>query len=118
MCDRSLVATDDGSLGTCGTSVDIMEEVLIEETFDRIYISGPEKMMKAAVKVARRFHIPFEVNLERYMKCGVGVCGSCVMDPLGFILCVEGPVVDHITLDKLDDFGVSHRDKTGRITPL
>ncbi len=118
LCDRSLVATDDGSLGTKGTSVDIMKNVLEEETFDQIYISGPEKMMSAAVAVAREHNIPFEVNLERYMKCGVGVCGSCVMDPNGFILCVEGPIVDQDALEGLEEFGVSHRGKTGAISPL
>lgn len=117
-CDRSLVATDDGSMGHKGTAVDVMAEVLEEESFDIIYISGPEKMMKAAVDVARKYAMPFEVNLERYMKCGVGICGSCVMDPNGFILCVEGPVVDHTNLGKLAEFGFSHRDKTGRIKPL
>jgi len=117
-CDRSLVATDDGSLGHKGTSVDVMSAVLSEESFDRIYISGPERMAKAAVDVAKNSGIPFEVNLERYMKCGVGICGSCVMDPSGLILCMEGPVVDDTTLEKLTEFGVSHRDKTGRITAL
>ena len=117
-CDRSLIATDDGSLGHAGTSVAVMEQVLQDEHFDQIYLSGPERMLQAAVAIARRTSIPFEVNLERYMKCGVGVCGSCVMDPYGFILCMEGPVVNHLTLEKLGDFGVSHRDKTGRIIAL
>ncbi|MCF7824894.1 MAG: dihydroorotate dehydrogenase electron transfer subunit [Candidatus Marinimicrobia bacterium] len=118
LCDRSLIATDDGSLGHRGTSVDVMQDILEEETFDCIYISGPERMMKAAVDVARKYGIPFEVNLERYMKCGVGICGSCVMDPNGLILCKEGPVVGHETLAKVQEFGVSHRDKTGRILEI
>ena len=118
LCDRSLLATDDGSQGHKGTSVDVMREVLEEEKFDRIYISGPEKMMKAAVDVARENGIPFEVNLERYMKCGVGVCGSCVMDPTGLILCMEGPIIDDKTLEGLTDFGVAHRDKTGRVVKI
>lgn len=118
LCDRSLLATDDGSQGHRGTSVDVMKEVLEEENFDRIYISGPEKMMKAAVDVARGTGTPFEVNLERYMKCGVGVCGSCVMDPTGLILCMEGPIIDDKTLEELDDFGLAHRDKTGRVVPI
>ncbi len=118
MCDVSLVATDDGSMGYKGTSVDLMEIALAKEKYDQIYISGPEKMMKAAVKVAKQYDIPYEVNLERYMKCGVGVCGSCVMDPNGFILCMEGPIVDQDALKGLEDFGVSHRGKTGRLSPL
>lgn len=118
LCHESHVATDDGSLGTHGTSVDVMEAVLKEQTFDQIYISGPEKMMKAAVSVAKRYNLPFEVNLERYMKCGVGICGSCVMDPTGLILCMEGPIIDDATLDTLEDFGTAHRGKTGRKTAL
>ena len=118
MCHVSLVATDDGSLGFKGTSVDLMAIALAKESFDQIYISGPEKMMKAAVDVAKQYNIPYEVNLERYMKCGVGVCGSCVMDPNGFILCMEGPIVDQDALAGLEDFGVSHRGKTGRIHAL
>ena len=118
LCHQSHIATDDGSLGHEGTSVDVMEKVLQNETFDQIYISGPEKMMSAAVAVAKKHQLAYEVNLERYMKCGVGICGSCVMDPTGLILCMEGPIVDHETLDGLDDFGVSHRGKTGRIQPL
>ncbi|MBT3228251.1 MAG: dihydroorotate dehydrogenase electron transfer subunit [Candidatus Marinimicrobia bacterium] len=113
LCHQSHVATDDGSLGHKGTSVGVMENILKHDSFDRVYISGPEKMMKAAVVVAKKHALPYEVNLERYMKCGVGVCGSCVMDPTGFILCMEGPIVDNETLDGLDDFGVSHRGKTG-----
>jgi dihydroorotate dehydrogenase electron transfer subunit len=118
LCHQSHIATDDGSRGHKGTSVDVMKNVLEKEIFDKIFISGPEKMMKAAVEVAKKHQLPHEVNLERYMKCGVGVCGSCVMDPTGLILCMEGPVVDHETLAGLDDFGVSHRGKTGRIEPL
>lgn len=118
LCDRSLIATDDGSLGHKGTSVDVLIDVLKKESFDQIYISGPEKMMKAAVEVVKIHDIPFQVNLERYMKCGVGVCGSCVMDPHGFILCMEGPVVSGADLDKLEEFGVSHRDKTGQVVSL
>ncbi len=118
LSDRSLIATDDGSMGHKGTSVDLMEDILSEERFDQIYISGPEKMMRAAVPVAKRHHLSYEVNLERYMKCGVGVCGSCVMDPLGLILCIEGPIIDARTLDKLEEFGVSHRGKTGRIETI
>jgi len=116
--DRLLLATDDGSRGRQGTSVDVMRQVLREENFDYIYISGPEPMMQAAVEVARQTSARFEVNLERYMKCGVGICGSCVMDPHGFILCQEGPVVDDRRLETLADFGHVHRDKTGRIQKL
>ena len=115
LCDRSLVATDDGSLGFDGTAVDLMNEVLGEDEFDTVYVSGPERMSAAAVTVLREKGLPFQVCLERYMKCGVGVCGSCVMDPTGLVLCMEGPVVDDTDLAEIKDFGTAHRDKTGRV---
>lgn len=118
LCHESHIATDDGSLGLQGTSVDLMSQILERESFDQIYISGPEKMMKAAVAVAKQYKTPYEVNLERYMKCGVGICGSCVMDPTGLILCIEGPIIDNKTLDSIEDFGVAHRGKTGSKTAI
>ncbi|MDD5217433.1 MAG: hypothetical protein PHS88_04925, partial [Candidatus Omnitrophica bacterium] len=34
-----------------------------------------------------------EFSLERYMKCGFGLCGNCAVDSSGMRLCVGGPVV-------------------------
>ncbi len=47
------------------------------------------------------------------MKCGVGVCGQCCMDPLGLLMCVDGPVVSKDTANQLTEFGTYHRDKSG-----
>jgi len=48
------------------------------------------------------------------MKCGYGLCGNCVMDPLGIRMCTEGPVVKGEVLAKLDEFGKYHRDSIGK----
>jgi dihydroorotate dehydrogenase electron transfer subunit len=47
------------------------------------------------------------------MKCGVGVCGSCCIDPSGLRVCRDGPV---FTGDKLlkSEFGHYMRDASGR----
>lgn len=118
LCDRSLLATDDGSIGMQGTAVDLMREVLAEDNFDMVYVSGPERMSAAAVKELKKRDLPYQVCLERYMKCGVGVCGSCVMDPTGLVLCMEGPVVDDRDLEAITDFGNFHRGKTGQVLPI
>ncbi|RLI82272.1 dihydroorotate dehydrogenase, partial [Archaeoglobales archaeon] len=37
-------------------------------------------------------------SLERFMRCGLGVCGSCVLEN-GLRVCVEGPVFSAAKLD-------------------
>ncbi|MHA2315732.1 MAG: iron-sulfur cluster-binding protein, partial [Candidatus Hermodarchaeia archaeon] len=61
----------------------------------------------------QKFPIPLQVSLERYMKCGVGLCGHCVIDSKGRRVCHEGPVFDAKTL-KNTDFGRWTRNGTGK----
>ena len=49
------------------------------------------------------------------MKCGVGICGQCVVDDLGICMCQEGPVVNRELANKIIEFGKYHRDKSGAI---
>ena len=58
-------------------------------------------------------NIPFQAALERYMKCGFGICGQCTIGK-GLRVCEEGPVFDGKTLKNIDDFGVYKRDAAGR----
>jgi dihydroorotate dehydrogenase electron transfer subunit len=48
------------------------------------------------------------------MKCGFGLCGNCVVDPLGIRLCTDGPVVHNDIARKITEFGKYHRDELGR----
>ena len=54
-----------------------------------------------------------QLALERHMKCGIGICGSCCVDGSGICICREGPVLDRAELDQVADFGRPHRDATG-----
>lgn len=104
--------TQAGCLGREGTSVDLALEAMEKQTFDFIYASGPEMMMKALQK-----HLgneQYEFLFERYMKCAIGICGNCTMDPLGIRLCVEGPVLPKEKIEKITEFGAYHRDATGK----
>jgi dihydroorotate dehydrogenase electron transfer subunit len=50
------------------------------------------------------------------MKCGLGLCGSCVIDEIGSRVCEEGPVFDYNkVLSKTGEFSVYHRNETGII---
>jgi dihydroorotate dehydrogenase electron transfer subunit len=93
------------------TSVQAAGRILEKEHIDCVYAAGPELMMAALKDILK--DIPYQFSFERYMKCGVGICGSCACDPMGIRICVEGPVLNRAQVEKLSDFGVYKRDATG-----
>ena len=106
------VCTDDGSYGLEGTTVSLMNNLLRNNTFDCVYTCGPELMMKGIVDLANKNSIPVQASLERYMKCGIGICGSCCFD--SSLVCQDGTVFNGDQLSKILDFGISYRDKDGQ----
>jgi len=109
-------ATIDGSKGKKGTVVDLLNDVLKKEPkFIKVYACGPELMEYEIAKILWSKKIPFEVSLERFMKCGIGVCGSCCVDKTGWRMCVEGPVLNGEKLKKVSEFGKYHRLASGKI---
>ncbi len=88
-----IVATEDGSEGFQGTVVDLLLEINNIEKFDKIYCCGPEGMLKRVYKVLRDKNLlkKSEFSLERYIKCGIGICGTCVLKN-GKRVCKDGPV--------------------------
>ncbi len=116
VCKEVFITTDDGSRGKKGN---VMVEVswLVEgKKIDAVYACGPERMMEAVARLCREHGIPCQVSVERYMKCGVGVCGSC--DVGGKFACVDGPVFSGEEALALSDFGKAHRDASGRLQRL
>ena len=108
-----VLATDDGSLGHKGYVTDLVAQQTNPFT---IYACGPEPMLVAIHRLCRERDIPGQLSLERYMKCGFGVCGQCALD--GFLVCQDGPVFDVEQLDDLQDFGHTRRSATGRQLPI
>jgi dihydroorotate dehydrogenase electron transfer subunit len=109
--------TDDGTYGEKGTSVDVAKRILHNQRengkmFDFVYASGPEMMMKTLQPLLH--NVEYEFLFERYMKCAIGICGNCTMDPLGIRLCVEGPVLPKKLVVQLTEFGKYHRDASGK----
>lgn len=86
--------TEDGSLGERGfvTQHSVFQNKL--KTFDKIYACGPDAMMKAIAREAKKSNIFCEVSLENLMACGFGVCLCCIEPTVRGNLCVctEGPV--------------------------
>ncbi len=115
---RFVVATDDGSDGLLGTSVDAATFLLdTDPAYSACLACGPEGMLVNLNTLLQKYSIPLQVSLERYMKCGVGLCGHCIIDLEGSRVCHEGPVFDAKNLEE-SDFGKVTRDATGKKEPL
>jgi dihydroorotate dehydrogenase electron transfer subunit len=107
------LATDDGSMGFKGHGTDLLANMVKEKEIHRIMTCGPEMMMKVVADIGDSKNINTQISVERYMKCGFGVCGQCVLDPLGIRSCVSGPVMNSKVLKMLDEFGQYQRDELG-----
>ena len=103
--------TEDGSYGEKGYVTDVLEKLLEENTYDAIYTCGPELMMYKTVKLANEKGIFVQASLERMMKCGVGICGSCCVNE--DLVCRDGTIFDGQYLAKNSEFGHFQRTKSG-----
>jgi len=121
---RLLLSTNDGSRGVKGFVTDAIRAQFLPEATPTaahlksqipnlsLYACGPEPMLVALYKLCRTYNWNGQLSVERYMKCGFGVCGQCALDDV--LVCIDGPV---LTLDQLEskrDFGHFHRGPTGR----
>ncbi len=120
-CSKTYYATEDGSLGYKGLVTELLAKVIDGEFRKRenVFIAacGPEKMLRAVVDFAISRGLKGEVSVERYIKCGIGVCGSCTLDPLPIRVCREGPVID-IGLAANSKLGFEKRVASGRVVKL
>ncbi|MHA1145542.1 MAG: dihydroorotate dehydrogenase electron transfer subunit [Candidatus Helarchaeota archaeon] len=112
------VTTDDGTMGFKGFTTDKLKELINNTKFDQIYTCGPEIMMKTVLDTALSKNIPIQANLERIFKCGMGLCGHCVLDPTGLLTCKDGPVFSTNQLKQISDFGTQKRDFNGKKIPI
>ena len=113
---QQIVCTEDGARGRKGLPTEWLAEALERGEVCRVYTCGPEAMLAAVVEMCHEAGVPCQASLERYMKCGFGVCGQCECD--GRLVCQDGPVFSGEELGQMPSFGSSARLKTGRKVPL
>lgn len=96
-CDYAY--TEDGSKGKKGFVTQDLDEIIEKNNIEYVYACGPKAMLKAVNKIIEKHNIPFEVSLEEYMACGIGVCYGCAVEvlsddgmPMYKRVCAEGPV--------------------------
>jgi len=65
-----------------------------------IYACGPEVMLEAAAKLARKHQLDCQLSLEEFMACAIGGCAGCTVKVITDEtiamkrVCVDGPVFD------------------------
>lgn len=110
--------TDDGSAGHKGFVTGLLSDIDLN-TYSQIYCCGPEKMMYGVLNIVDRAGCApkSQFSLQRYIKCGLGVCGSCCMDGEGLRVCRDGPVFEGETL-VASEMGKYARDASGKRVEL
>ena len=100
MYDYPEIATDDGSAGFKGNAVELFLRIADFEEKMRVYSCGPKPMLLNLYKAMKKRNLLdcLEISLENYMKCGIGICGSCVTE-CGKRVCKDGPVFKGIDID-------------------
>jgi dihydroorotate dehydrogenase electron transfer subunit len=83
-------ATEDGSAGRPGLATDAARALLETGAFQRVCACGPEGMLEALSSICRANGVPAELSYEAYMRCGIGLCGSC--EHARRLVCLDGPV--------------------------
>ncbi len=102
ICDRLIVATDDGSYGVHGFVTDVLKDLIdSEEAIARVFAIGPVPMMKFLCEVTRPYNITTIVSLNPIMVDATGMCGACRVSVGGEtkFACVDGPEFDGHDVD-------------------
>ena len=88
------IASDDGSVGTKGTVIDLLTKHEIPK--HTIYACGPNPMFRALNKLFSNCpESEAYYSLETYMGCGFGACKGCTVETRSGdykLTCTDGPV--------------------------
>jgi dihydroorotate dehydrogenase electron transfer subunit len=109
--------TEDGTYGLKCLATQPLETLLEKAKFGMVYACGPELMTRQTFNLAEKHHVPLEASLERLMRCGIGICGSCMIGK--YRVCKDGPVFNSTRLRQVkDELGISKLGFDGNRIPL
>lgn len=114
---NTITTTEDGTAGFQCLVTKPLSDVLDREHFDMIYTCGPEVMVKKIFEMTDKRKLPIEASLERLMRCGIGLCGSCVIGK--YRVCRDGPVFTGAQLREIkNELGTSKIGIDGSKVPI
>lgn len=101
VCDKILIATEDGSYERKGLATDLFKKHIGEKKIDLVYAIGANAMMCSVCEITKLRKIKTLVHLNPVMSDCIGVCGSCRVKVNGktLLACVEGPEFDGHKVD-------------------
>lgn len=112
-----ITTTNDGTYGLQCMVTEPLNKLLDREKFDMIYTCGPEVMVKKIFEMTEKRKLPIEASLERLMRCGIGLCGSCLIGK--YRVCKDGPVFTAAQLREVkDELGISKMGFDGSRIPF
>ncbi len=112
-----ITTTEDGTAGLQCLVTQPLATLLDKEHFDMIYVCGPEVMVKKIFEMTEARKLPIEASLERLMRCGIGLCGSCLIGK--YRVCRDGPVFNAAKLREMkDELGISKIGFDGSRIPI
>jgi len=93
------VSTDDGSMGTKGTVVALLNKNIesIKSEKVKMFACGPTAMLKSIKTFCEENKLECEVSTECAMACGFGICQGCPIESAEhsekyLLVCKDGPV--------------------------
>jgi dihydroorotate dehydrogenase electron transfer subunit len=112
-----ITTTEDGTAGLQCLVTTPLADLLAKEKFDMIYTCGPEIMVKKIFELTEKNKLPIEASLERLMRCGIGLCGSCMIGK--YRVCRDGPVFNAAQLREMqEELGISKLGFDGSRIPF
>ena len=112
-----ITTTEDGTSGLQCLVTQPLAQLLNKERFDMIYTCGPEVMVKKIFEMTEAHKLPIEASLERLMRCGMGLCGSCMIGK--YRVCRDGPVFMAAQLREVkEELGMSKIGFDGSRIPI
>ncbi len=112
--ESAISTTEDGSYGLQCLATEPLEKLLDKQKFNMVYTCGPERMVRKIFDLCEQRKVPLEASLERLMRCGIGLCGSCVIGK--YRVCRDGPVFNLAQLsDMKEELGISKLGFDGSI---
>jgi len=97
--ESAVVTTEDGSYGLQCLATEPLEKMVDSQKFNMIYTCGPERMVRKVFDLADKKKVAMEASLERLMRCGIGLCGSCMIGR--YRVCRDGPVFTTAQLSEI-----------------
>jgi dihydroorotate dehydrogenase electron transfer subunit len=117
--EQPTATTEDGTYGLKCLATQPLELLLEKEgkeKLDMVYACGPERMTRQVFNLTEKHHTPLEASFERLMRCGIGICGSCMIGK--YRVCKDGPVFNSRRLRQVkDELGISKLGFDGNRIP-